>query len=847
MRKTYILDTSTLICDPFCHKNFKHSDIIIPIAVLNELDNLKKQSNETGKNARICIKMLDEISSQGDISQGVLLADDILVKIDTTYFYMNSPDYAGLGEQTYGDTQILACALLNFKNHPSNDVTLVSNDINLRVKAKSRSLNAIAYEYDSSDVNELYSGVKIIKNAELGEELQKRGSINPLENNISLLSHECVYFQDDDDNILSMGRKVDEDKIKLIKKHTPWGVHSKNKEQAFAMDLIMDKNIDLITLIGKAGTGKSLVVLACALELVLSKKEYNKLIIYRPIQSVGNDIGYLPGPQPLDAKIATPNGWTTMGELKVGDYVISKDGMPSKILQIFPKGKKEVFKITTTDGTSTEACGDHPWAVKTLFDRQNNANYRIVTTNEMKHNIKSGNTFNYQLPRNSAVQFSKKDLPIPAYSLGVYLGDGSCTDNHFTIYSKDEQIVNRVQKELKHFDMHMICQKTNKLSYRFYPNKQSGKSGAMFVLATNVNDNSQIEFSSISSAANYFNYTPSSISRLCRNGKVSKEYKFEYLDKKMTSSHPIISKLKEIGLNGKRSWEKYIPDIYKYSSVEDRINVLRGLMDTDGTIKENGECSFTTTSKQLAEDVTEVVRSLGGRACVHSRNRVGKSNKTGNVVIESKRVSYEFTISMPNTINPFYLNRKSNRFNVNKNPAPIAVKSIESVGEKEVQCILIDNSEHLYLTDNFIVTHNTLGEKLAPWFQAILDNFELLFSSKNSSDWRRTLEIYQKKGQIEMEAITYIRGRSIPNSIIIVDECQNITKEDIKTILTRAGEGTKIILTGDIEQIDNLELDAMNNGLTHVIEKFKYSNIAGHITLLKGERSRLASKASEIL
>jgi len=107
--------------------------------------------------------------------------------------------------------------------------------------------------------------------------------------------------------------------------------------------------------------------------------------------------------------------------------------------------------------------------------------------------------------------------------------------------------------------------------------------------------------------------------------------------------------------------------------------------------------------------------------------------------------------------------------------------------------------------------------------------------------------MYQKKGKIEMEAITYIRGRSIPNAIILVDECQNLSKEDVKTILTRAGEGTKIILTGDIEQIDNSLLDATSNGLTHVIEKFKDSGLAGHITFTQGERSKLASKAAEIL
>ena len=98
-----------------------------------------------------------------------------------------------------------------------------------------------------------------------------------------------------------------------------------------------------------------------------------------------------------------------------------------------------------------------------------------------------------------------------------------------------------------------------------------------------------------------------------------------------------------------------------------------------------------------------------------------------------------------------------------------------------------------------------------------------------------------------MEAITYIRGRSIANAIILVDECQNLTKDDVKTILTRAGENTKIILTGDIEQIDNHLLDATDNGLTYVIEKFKGSELAGHVTFTQGERSRLATKAAEIL
>lgn len=437
MRKTYVFDTSTLIYDPCAWKQFPQSDIIIPIAVLNELDKLKKQAGEAGRNARVCIRMLDDVSNMGDITTGVLVENDSILKIDATWRDLTGlVNYAGFGDPTYGDTQILACAYAIWHEHPEHDVCLVSNDINLRVKAKSRGIDAASHDDKRFSINDLYTGTQTIVHPEAGEDLLQFGSINPQLYGFKLNPHECLLLTDEDGNGIAMGRKVAPDSLKLIRKIYPWNISSRNKEQAFAMDLIMDKNVDLVTLIGKAGTGKSLIVLATALELVISKREYDKFIIYRPIQPVGNDIGYLPG---------------------------------------------------------------------------------------------------------------------------------------------------------------------------------------------------------------------------------------------------------------------------------------------------------------------------------------------------------------------------------------------------------------------------TMEEKLAPWFQAIMDNFENLFSNKVGADWKRDLEMFQKKGRIEMEAITYIRGRSIPNAVILIDECQNLSKEEVKTILTRAGENTKIILTGDIEQIDNSLLDATSNGLTYVIEKFKDSDLAGHITFTQGERSKLASLAAEIL
>lgn len=135
-------------------------------------------------------------------------------------------------------------------------------------------------------------------------------------------------------------------------------------------------------------------------------------------------------------------------------------------------------------------------------------------------------------------------------------------------------------------------------------------------------------------------------------------------------------------------------------------------------------------------------------------------------------------------------------------------------------------------------------EKLRPWMQPIYDNLEYLFNTKKPGELD---SILAGMGSIEVEALTYIRGRSIPEQFIIIDETQNLTKHEVKTILTRVGEGSKIVLMGDPQQIDHPYLDEYNNGLTYVLEKFKEQSAAGHIKLVKGERSDLAQLAADIL
>jgi predicted ribonuclease YlaK len=665
----YILDTSVLVDDPNAIYRFTNSEVIIPIVVLEELDKLKKHAGEAGKNARVAIKLLDELSFNKDF-KGIQLKDGITLSV------LIDPK-----TKEYGDNRILDVA-----KSLKKECTIVSNDFNLRIRARALGMKAESYQSTSNATYGVYLGMREWNDPSLAAELNAKTYIEASEVKDA---HENEFIIFDANTI---GRKT-KDKIKLVNRKYPWGLTPRSIEQTCAIDLLMDPDIKLVTLIGKAGSGKSLISLAAALEQTVNKKEYTKSIVYRLAQAVGSDLGFLPGPQPLDAKIATPNGWTTMGELSVGSKVISRDGKPTNVLGIFPKGTKSVYKVTTTDGTSTECCEDHLWYTFTA-----NSKGSIKSTKEIIDTLLVDGNVNHFLPRNEPVEYNEQEALTDPYLFGK-----NCYDK-YTLY---------------------------------------------FV-------------------------------------------------------------------------EPFVPDNYKFNSIKNRMEFLKGFIDVHGSISDDGEIIFTTILKHIGQDVIDIIRSLGGTA---------------------KRVNSDIIARLPDRlIGAFVQNLKETCLDL------CGIKSIEYVGEKEVQCIKVDNEEHLYLTNDFIVTHNTKQEKLEPWFQAIYDSFEVLLSKGKSTEWRKQLDYFVEKKQcIELDAITYIRGRSMPNSFILLDEAQNSSKDEIKTLLTRAGAGTKIVLTGDIEQIDRSDLDALNNGITHVIDKFKDSSLAGHITLLKGERSELANEAANIL
>lgn len=288
MRETYIFDTSVFIDDPNCLKKFSGADLIIPIEVLEELDKLKLQNTETGKNARISIKNIEELSKNGSINEGVKFEKNCKIIV-------NANERKGrLGLSDYGDDGILACGIEVKGKKKTHLPIILSEDLNLRIRARSLGLEAKEYQKTGSAlVDEIYPGFRGIESLEFGEGLRK-GPIEAVGELGNLLPNEGVYFYKDKE-VFSIGRRIGKN-IVPIKSWNPWGISSRSREQSLAMDLLMDRNIPLVTLLGRSGTGKSLLALAAALEGCIERKKYSKIIIYRPIQPVGNkELGYMPG------------------------------------------------------------------------------------------------------------------------------------------------------------------------------------------------------------------------------------------------------------------------------------------------------------------------------------------------------------------------------------------------------------------------------------------------------------------------------------------------------------------------------------------------------------------------
>lgn len=567
----------------------------------------------------------------------------------------------------------------------------------------------------------------------------------------------------------------------------------RSENQKKAIDTIESNCINFIS--GPAGSGKTLLAVGSAIEYLLEDK-VKKIVITRPIMETGASIGYIPGPQPLDSKILTPRGWKMFGDIKVDDKVISRDGKPTKVIGVYPKGKKYIYKVITSDGRSTECCLDHLWYTYNLKEKKLNKEGNVRTLQEIINDI--DNKIKHFIPINEAVHFDKQELLIPPYTLGVLLGDGISDRSHVRFASADKEVVNKVNKEIN--KLGLFCKKMQNNTKK-YKNKASTYTlssidncweGCQPVKITDLKTNKVLLFQTNKKAIEFVGCNGSTLSTRVFYGATVDEKKYEKYGE--CWRNPVLSYFKKSGLHKKKAWDKFIPYEYKYSNINDRLEILRGLLDTDGScrVRKSDQVTFYTTSLTLAKDVMEIVMSLGGKTRLSSRNRI---KETENQKIKARRLSYEVVILLPKDMNPFYLKRKADRF-LGNDIKFLEIKSIEKTGKlKEVQCIRVDNPEHLYLTDNFIVTHNTAEEKLHPYLLPILDEFHKCLSPA-------TYTTLKTNGKIEIVPLGFMRGRNFHNCFIVADECQNASYDQLKMLLTRIGSNSKMVITGDTAQSD---------------------------------------------
>lgn len=294
MRKIYVLDTNVLIHDPKAILNFRDNDVIIPIFVIEEIDKLKKQPN-TGPQARIASRVIDGFREGGCLAKGVRLDEDIFFRVEMRDDISLLPTAL---KRDVVDNRILSTTLGIQKHNPDKKVILVSKDINMRIKADALAMNVEDYQTDKVDYSELYEGnCSVEVSDEVYKKYVKTGRLKLDEAEIEAPVANTFIR-------LKSGDKEAHGRYNLTKKRIErlsfgdasiWGVRAKNDEQKFAVDLLMDENVKIVTLVGRAGTGKTLMAVAAGLEQVVERRMYKKLLIARPIMPMGKDIGYLPG------------------------------------------------------------------------------------------------------------------------------------------------------------------------------------------------------------------------------------------------------------------------------------------------------------------------------------------------------------------------------------------------------------------------------------------------------------------------------------------------------------------------------------------------------------------------
>jgi PhoH-like ATPase len=295
-RKNFVLDTNVLLHDPRAIFAFADNHVIIPIYVLEEIDTFKKELSDRGRNAREVSRQLDNLRDRGQLSEGVKLDSGGALRVAIGKRALPDP----LKASQIADNFILAVALEVRDAEPNVQTLFVTKDVNLRVRGDALGLRTRDYDAEKIDIQELYSGIRDLDVAGYHiDSFYQEGSLalDPIPED--LYPNEYLLLRDRDTAThTALGRwDGTQKRVVPIKKlrEGVWGIRPRNKEQHYALDLLLNDDIKLVTLVGKAGTGKTLAAIAAGLQKVIEENIYHKLLVSRPVYPLGRDIGFLPG------------------------------------------------------------------------------------------------------------------------------------------------------------------------------------------------------------------------------------------------------------------------------------------------------------------------------------------------------------------------------------------------------------------------------------------------------------------------------------------------------------------------------------------------------------------------
>ncbi len=410
MKKNYILDTNVLLHDPNSLLKFEDNNVLLPIEVIEEIDRFKRESTELGQNARTVSRLLDGFRGAGQLSEGVPLPNGGHLRIA---FQKAGPGRNGhtVFSNDSVDNRILSLAFSIKKAQPPGHTILVSNDINLRIKADALGLMAEDYENDRVLLKDLYTGmIEVSANPDRIAAFRANGELE-LNGGLQYFPNEFCTLVDETNPKRTALAKVDATGKKLVpiidSREGVWGIRPRNREQHFAFDALLDDRVKLVTLMGKAGTGKTLLAMAAGLKRTVMDREFRRLVVARPTISMGKELGFLPGS--LEEKLAPwmqpiHDALEMLSDLNMGhEHRRSGDLMRSGSIVVealsYIRGRSIANQFMIID----EAQNLTPLEAKTIITRVGNGTKIIFTGDPYQidnpYVDSSSNGFNYVVSR----------------------------------------------------------------------------------------------------------------------------------------------------------------------------------------------------------------------------------------------------------------------------------------------------------------------------------------------------------------------------------------------------------------------------------------------------------------